>query len=175
MNSSIPQPPPRYCKRPLPAYRHRPGRTPHPVLDPKGHLYGLPEAAVEPFDARRWNDSEAYLFGVDLWNQGYFWEAHEAWEGIWKETPSDSPARLFLQGMIQLAAALLQREMGKLSGMHSLSEKGLKKLRRVSRRQSTFCGLDLKKWISEFPENLKAGQIYLLVSRQDAKNATSGE
>ena len=42
--------------------------------------------------------------GVELYQAGEFWEAHEAWEEAWQEE-SGQP-RLFLQGLIQLAAAL---------------------------------------------------------------------
>jgi len=41
--------------------------------------------------------------GVGLFNRGLYWEAHEAWEQLWLEL-EDEP-KLFLQGLIQLAAA----------------------------------------------------------------------
>lgn len=41
--------------------------------------------------------------GVALFNDGRFWEAHEAWEGIWLAAEGDE--KQFLQGLIQLAAA----------------------------------------------------------------------
>ena len=168
MKPSIPQPPPRYSERPFPPYRHRPGRTPHPVLDPKGHLFGQEGAADDSFDTQQWQQSESYLYGVDLFNHGYFWEAHEAWEGIWKSAPTGSLADLFLRGLIQLAAAMLQRETGKLAGMRSLSRKGLERLRQVARQESNFCGLELESWIGGFSENIEAGQSKK-ISRKAAK------
>jgi len=44
--------------------------------------------------------------GIELFNGGRFWEAHEAWEGIWQRHPED--ARFFIQALIQLAAAYHQ-------------------------------------------------------------------
>jgi len=41
--------------------------------------------------------------GVDLFNRGLYWEAHEAWEELWL-TLEDEP-KLFVQGLIQVAAA----------------------------------------------------------------------
>lgn len=41
--------------------------------------------------------------GAELFNRGLYWEAHEAWEELWLEL-EDEP-RLFLQGLIQVAAA----------------------------------------------------------------------
>jgi uncharacterized membrane protein YccC len=44
--------------------------------------------------------------GIDLFNQGRFFESHEAWEEIWRSTTPE-PRDLF-QGLIQVAAALHQ-------------------------------------------------------------------
>jgi len=44
--------------------------------------------------------------GVDLFNQGLYWEAHEAWEEAW--TPDrHGPDRGFYKGLIQVAAGCL--------------------------------------------------------------------
>src|SRR3954465_8552188 len=53
--------------------------------------------------------------GIDLFNRGRFFAAHEAWEEIWRSTTPE-PKDL-LQGLIQVAAALhqhldLQRKEG---------------------------------------------------------------
>jgi len=44
--------------------------------------------------------------GIDLFNRGLFFAAHEAWEEIWRSTTPE-PRDLF-QGLIQVAAALHQ-------------------------------------------------------------------
>jgi uncharacterized protein len=44
--------------------------------------------------------------GIDLFDRGRFFEAHEAWEEIWRSTTPE-PKGLF-QGLIQVAAALHQ-------------------------------------------------------------------
>ena len=44
--------------------------------------------------------------GVELFNQGRYWEAHEAWEEAW--TPDrHGPDRGFYKGLIQVAAGCL--------------------------------------------------------------------
>jgi predicted metal-dependent hydrolase len=40
--------------------------------------------------------------GAALFDEGQFWEAHEAWEEAWLE--EEGEVRLFLQGLIQVAA-----------------------------------------------------------------------
>jgi predicted metal-dependent hydrolase len=46
---------------------------------------------------------EVLARGADLFNRGLYWEAHEAWEELWLRL-EDEP-RLFVQGLIQVAAA----------------------------------------------------------------------
>ncbi len=46
--------------------------------------------------------ADALARGAALFNQGLYWESHEAWEELWLEL-EDEP-RLFVQGLIQVAA-----------------------------------------------------------------------
>src|SRR5262245_66687371 len=96
---------------PLPAYAHLPGHTPHPLNDPRGHSYGQTgeQTALDP---ARWRESRAYLRGLDLFNGGYYWEAHEVWEGLWKAAGRRGETAAFLKGLIQLAVAGLKRRQG---------------------------------------------------------------
>src|SRR4051794_9674841 len=96
---------------PLPTYAHLPGVTPHPLNDPLGHSYGQPNDPP-PVDPTRWRESRAYLRGLDLFNAGYFWEAHEVWEGLWKAAGRRGEAADFLKGLIRLAVAGLKQRQG---------------------------------------------------------------
>jgi len=72
---------------------------------PKKPLSSIDLTALIPFDLTA--DEKAQLeHGIALFNSGKFWEAHEAWEEIWKNHPEDG--RFFIQGLIQLAAAYHQ-------------------------------------------------------------------
>src|SRR5712691_4589106 len=90
---------------PLPPYAFVPGRSPHPVSDPKGHSFGVMPATPKSFTAAEWATSRDYLFGIDLFNHGYYWEAHEAWEVLWHSCGRSGPTADFLKGLIHLAAA----------------------------------------------------------------------
>jgi hypothetical protein len=100
--------PPRLCpERSLPAYAYVPGRQPHPIKHPEGHAFGqesVPRPAPGGAAFR-----EAHRWACDLWNHGYPWEAHEAWEELWHGVPPDAPLAGALQGLIQAAAAHLKR------------------------------------------------------------------
>ena len=76
-----------------------------------------------------WKQNEAYLYGVDLYNFAYWWEAHEAWEGLWHQ--AEDTYRLFLQGLIQVSASLIKYHMRMLRPLRTLSTAGREKLRQV--------------------------------------------
>ena len=67
-----------------------------------------------------------YEYGIDLFNQGRFFECHEAWEEIWKR--SDGELKLFYQGLIQAAVAILHAQRGNLQGARSLYQKASARL-----------------------------------------------
>lgn len=64
--------------------------------------------------------------GIELFNAGKFFECHEAWEQIW--LLADGADKLFLQGMIQAAVAILHAQRGNLEGARTLRDKSLEKL-----------------------------------------------
>ena len=64
--------------------------------------------------------------GIELFNQGKFFECHEAWEGVWKR--SEGAEKLFYQGIIQAAVAILHAQRGSLDGASSLYSKASAKL-----------------------------------------------
>jgi len=53
-----------------------------------------------------------YLLGIDLYNLGYFWESHEAFEALWHAAGSASLEKQFFQAIIQIAASNLKFFMG---------------------------------------------------------------
>jgi uncharacterized protein len=81
--------------------------------------------------------------GISLFNDGHFWEAHEAWEEAWLEERGDR--KRFLQGLIQLAAAHFHLQRGTPSGGLRLFESSISRLRNLP---PTFCGVELASAIS---------------------------
>jgi predicted metal-dependent hydrolase len=66
--------------------------------------------------------------GIALFNAHKFFEAHEVWEELWLLEPE--PDRIFLQGLIQLAAAFHHYSRGNSRGAESLLAAGIVKLGR---------------------------------------------
>jgi hypothetical protein len=140
----------------FPAYRHVPGQTPHPERHKEGHSYGLNASQVPALSPENWAKHRSYLLGIDLYHQGYLWEAHAAWELPWRAVDVDSIEANLLQALILNAAAQLKIHQGNAAGArrHSLAARW--RLARVRAKgyegpNSTFLGLD----ISDLNEQMK--------------------
>lgn len=94
----------------------------------------------------------ALLRGAALYDQGLYWESHEAWEEAWLE--EEGEARVLLQGLIQVAAgyhkAVVQRQP---RGCVKLLGSGLDKLRAVP---DGLGGVALSRFIPEVESTLQA-------------------
>lgn len=139
--------------REFPPYAFLPGRDPHPTRDPEGHSYEG-DGAIEPpppyLDADEWRENDAYLWGADLYNHGYLWEAHEAWEGQWHASKKDEVQAKHVQGLIQCAAACLKITMGEPRGAGRLCQNGTDKLTWVAEQAGpSYMGLDLIEFVAE--------------------------
>jgi hypothetical protein len=130
----------RYTDRELPPYRHVPGTTPHPTRDRDGHSYDRPELELPDLNTADWRDCEHFLFGIDLFNARYWWEAHEVLEDLWHAAGIGTPAAHVLQAVIQCAAAHLQASTGRPQGARRLLQHAEK---HVMWRDSRQLGLDL--------------------------------
>ena len=133
--------------RPFPPYAYLPGRFPHPTRSPQGHSFGLsltgypspsPALTVKGF---RW--------GIDLFNFGYYWEAHEAWEEVWKSAASPSWQRDLLKGLILLCAAGVKIRESKPAATKRHATRAADMFSRVEKT-----GVDLSAWIG-----LSAGEL----------------
>ena len=71
--------------------------------------------------------------GVEHFNAGRFWHAHEDWEDLWKSLKGVAEQKLVdgVQGLIQIAAMLLNHEREKVRGVTNLWVKASAKLQPV--------------------------------------------
>ena len=119
----------RYTDKPYPEYRFIPGENPHPTRDPKGHSYNKPVKELSSFSPEEWSYCEEFLFGIDLFNFGYWWEAHEVLEAVWVGAGKNTDTGLFVQGLIQLSAAHLKGWQGYYAAAAKLALSGLSKMK----------------------------------------------
>lgn len=85
--------------------------------------------------------------GLRLFNEEYFFEAHEHLEVLWQA--ERGPARAFLQGLIQICAGFHHFQNGNLAGAADLLKRGADKMRRYAAR---FLGLDVRALLTEIDE-----------------------
>lgn len=104
---------------------------------PKKPLSSIDLTALTPFDLTA-DEAAHFQRGIALFNAGKFWEAHEAWEEIWKNRPEDG--RFFIQGLIQLAAAYHQLGKKVYRGVLIHLKQAQEKLRLFP---ADFLGIDL--------------------------------
>jgi len=101
---------------PLPAYSYVTGRFPHPIGDPRGHSFGQAPAKATCPPSELWRDSQVFRFAVDLFNHGYYWESHEAWESLWHASGRGGTTADFFKALIKIAAAGVKAREGRPEG-----------------------------------------------------------
>jgi predicted metal-dependent hydrolase len=87
--------------------------------------------------------------GIIFFNAGRYFEAHEAWEDMWRE--ARGPLRFFYQGLVQAAVGLHHLSRGNLNGASAQLQKSLSKLEQYP---DSFCRLDNRKLILDLQEVL---------------------
>src|SRR5262245_56944782 len=87
--------------------------------------------------------------GINFFNSGLYFDAHESWEDLWRE--SGGPLRLFYQGLVQAAVGMLHLSRGNLHGARAQLEKSLQKLEQYP---DAFCGTDNAKLIADLRDIL---------------------
>jgi len=100
--------------------------------------------------------------GILFFNAGRYFEAHEAWEDLWRE--SDESLRLFYQGLVQAAVGLHHLGQGNLNGARAQLAKSLEKLKQYP---PEFSQIDNEKLVTELQkasEELTPRRILILHS-----------
>jgi hypothetical protein len=90
---------------------------PHPISDSNGHSYSHRTDVIHLPERTAWQSCEEYLFGIDLFNHGYYWESHETWESLWHAAGRKNVDTDFFKGLIKLAAAGVKAREGRQDGV----------------------------------------------------------
>jgi uncharacterized protein len=85
---------------------------------------------------------ELLRIGIDLYNSGSFFEAHEAWEEVWLD--AENSEREFYQGLIQITAAFVHVTRNEYPGSVRLLDAGISKLARYGVRKA---GIELASFV----------------------------
>ena len=69
---------------------------------------------------------DSFRRGLELFNKGKFFDAHEVLEDVWRAAPMAE--KKFLQGLIQIAVGLHHHSRGNIAGARSLLVRGNRNL-----------------------------------------------
>jgi uncharacterized protein len=116
------------------------------------------------------SDRAAFFeLGIELFNQGRFFECHEAWEEVWKR--SHGAEKLFYQGLIQAAVAILHAERGNRDGARRLWTKARAKLDPMPERHMGLAIGPLREELGRFFELALAQHAHPLPPRPRIRRA----
>ncbi len=104
-----------------------------------------------PFPTTRWQTSEEYLYGIDLYNYAYWWECREVFEGLWHTAGHNTEQGNFFQALIQLAAANLKRFTGNHRAAGSLVTSGIVRLQQIP---TLYMGIDVARLTKDFRQQV---------------------
>jgi len=76
--------------------------------------------------------------GIEEFNRGHFFEAHELWEEAWNEAVGEE--KRFYQGLVQIAAGYHKLSLAQRNGARKLLERGWQTL---SGFPPDYAGVDL--------------------------------
>ena len=90
---------------PFPVYAYVPGRHPQPSRTGFARTVDCGD------------QDKTHRYALDLFNYGYYWEAHEAWETLWHAYGRHSLEGRLIHGLIALAAAGVKAREGNALGV----------------------------------------------------------
>jgi hypothetical protein len=110
----------------IPGKKSEPDRLPLEKakrLVPKAFFDGVPA------------DHPTVRYGIALHDRGYFWEAHEVLEAVWKAAPKNGRDRIVLRALIQMANAGLKGALNLPKAQARLIGEVLAELRELAMRE----------------------------------------
>lgn len=106
-------------KIPLPPYAYVPGSTPRHDEDFLDHVKELASIITQNENAQ---ENDAWLFGIRLFENDFFWECHEVLETVWMNALPNSREKNLVQGVIHLSNAALKIKMQRPDASQRLIE-----------------------------------------------------
>jgi len=94
--------------------------------------------------------------GVELFNAGRFFDCHEVWEEVWKR--ASGAEKVFYQGMIQAAVAILHAQRGNPRGARSTWDKARVRLEPLPAEHMGIALGELRDGVAAFIAGALAGR-----------------
>ena len=115
----------------------------------------LPRGAINemPEESPARTPEEALMRGIDHFNAGRYFQAHETWEEGWH--PAPEPERDFWQGITQLAVGLVHRGRGNAHGSATLLRRGAQRLQGYGEEHMGLRVGELSRWAFETADRIE--------------------
>jgi uncharacterized protein len=117
-------------------------------------------------------DEIAYRHGLDLFNRGEFFDAHEVLEDVWRAAPAAE--KKFLQGLIQVAVGLHHHSRGNVVGARSLLARAHRNLSAYPARHGGIDLAELRAQVERWVEALGNGSSAPALPRIEHRRAEPG-
>jgi len=152
----------------FPPYAFVPGSHPHPEKA-GGHMEGEKVQVSKPLDPQDIYASKDFLFALDLYNFGYYWESHVYLEALWNCSQRKGPVADFLKALIKLCAAGVNVKTKEESGVkgHAQRAKDLFLELGQNVHDNHFAGFSLLNLISHAEDILENSSQYLKRSKPE--------
>ena len=95
--------------------------------------------------------------GVEFFNSAHYYDAHEAWEDVWRESIGEE--RLYLQGLVQVAVALHHASTRNYLGAKSVLARAARNLSTCPRSLHGIDVVDLRIKLEKSQSQLAAGRL----------------
>ncbi len=128
----------RYSKNAFPATRYLPGINQRSLT-------------------RNSPSDESFLYGMDLYNHAYWWEAHEAWELVWSRQTPQSLDRLAMAILIAAANLNLKIALQKRKAASRLAAQIVFEYEEWRRRAGDqIFGVEMSPWFERYQAYVEA-------------------
>lgn len=146
--------------KPFPPYAFIPGKFPHPEKA-GGHMENE-EVVVTPLSEDSFLENEGYLYGIDLFNNGFYWESHVWWEALWNEAGRKGDTADFLKALIKLAAGGVKEGLDQEAVATGHQERAIEIFEPLTQKQAVWFGIDCEKLLLEIQQQ-KCREIVLIL------------
>ncbi|MCB0271670.1 MAG: DUF309 domain-containing protein [Bdellovibrionales bacterium] len=116
-----------------------------------------------------WFEDVVYLYAIDLFNAGFFWQAHEVWEKKWNFFKNFHPEYAdWIQSLIQVGAGMYHCRLNNTQGYQSCVDKALNHAK-AYQNQKILMGVHVEDWLEtlEKQKDQEGVETYPLIVLQD--------
>ena len=157
-----------YPEKKFPPYAFVPGSHPHPEKA-GGHMEGEKVTVSRALDPKDIQSSSDFLYALDLYNFGYYWEAHVYLEALWNCSQRKGPVADFLKALIKLCAAGVKVKTREENGVKGHAERAKELFLKLGNEvhDKHFAGFSLLNLISQAEDIMENSNSYILKAKPE--------